>query len=312
MSRSSFPLLATMLALSGCGPLSGRVVSKSPDEVARIGEGVFFRHGELEHKAHCNNGWVIFDDFVLVVDANFPDGAEACLADIRATTLKPVRFVFDTHHHGDHAYGNPVWSARGAVPLAHENVVREMNRYEPERWRQAARDRADVAKLDRESPMPPTLTYEKRLVLDDGTRRVELLFFGTAHTAGDGFAYLPEQKILFTGDSVVNGPHNYMGDGHTGSWLGVLDKLLALDVEIVAPGHGPCGDRGLIQLQRDYIAHLRQEVAAGIAVGRSVESLKQTVSVPERLRRYVGEFFADQIAKIHAEMTGKKQGGPSR
>jgi len=278
-------------------------LASRPGDVIAIGDGVWFRHGALDEHGHCNNGFIECADFVLVVDANFPGGATASLADIRKLSAKPVRFVFDTHHHGDHAYGNPVWAAAGAVPLAHENVVTEMARYEPQRWQDAAKSREDVAALGRETPMPPTLTYEKKLVVDDGTRRVEFLHFGTAHTRGDGFAYLPRQRILFSGDAVVNGPHNYMGDGDTRSWIRVLDALLALDVDVVAPGHGPCGDATLIRLQREYIAHLQSQVALGIAAGKSVAELQASVEVPEHLQRWVGKMFADQIAKIHAELT---------
>jgi glyoxylase-like metal-dependent hydrolase (beta-lactamase superfamily II) len=73
-------------------------------------------------------------DYLIVVDANFPSGAEACLADIKKTSGKPVKYVFDTHHHGDHAYGNPVWTKLGATTLAYIGVAEEMKRYEPKRW----------------------------------------------------------------------------------------------------------------------------------------------------------------------------------
>ncbi len=248
---------------------------------------------------------MIFKDFVLVIDANFPNGAEACIADIRKVTDKPVRFVFDTHHHGDHAYGNAVWVAGGAVPVAQENVVSEMKRLEPGRWREAAAEREDVRKLGNDGPVPPTLTFPTRMVFDDGKRRVELLHFGTAHTRGDGFAYLPNEKILFTGDSVVNGPYNFMGDGNTESWLHVLESLGELDVEILAPGHGACGDRGLIADQGAYISGLRRAVSDGIAAGKSVTELQKSVRVAARVARYKGPMFEDQIAKIYSEMTNQ-------
>ena len=84
----------------------------TPGNVKRIAPGVWFREGELLDKGYCNNIWIEMKDYLIVVDANFPSGAEACLADIKKTSPKPVKYVFDTHHHGDHAYGNPVWSRR--------------------------------------------------------------------------------------------------------------------------------------------------------------------------------------------------------
>jgi phosphoglycerate dehydrogenase-like enzyme/glyoxylase-like metal-dependent hydrolase (beta-lactamase superfamily II) len=275
-----------------------------PNQVAELAPGVYFRHGDLEGHGHCNNGIVLFKDFVLVIDANFPSGADACIADIKKLTDKPIRFVFDTHHHGDHAYGNPTWAKHGVIPVAHEGVAREMARYEPKRWLEAAESRDDVKKLGLDSAMPPVLTYPDRMVIDDGTQRVELLHFGTAHTRGDGFAYLPKQKVLFTGDAVVNGPYNYMGDGQTESWVRVIERLEELDVDIVAPGHGPAGDRSVLARQKDYIQALQRAVREGIAQGRSAAELRDSVKVPEALQSYVGGMFRDQVTKVYSEATG--------
>jgi len=295
----------TALSLAACATwMRGAPVTQHGD-VAMLADGVYFRHGELEKLGFCNNGWVVFEDFVLAVDANFPDGAEICLAEIRKVTDKPVRFVFDTHHHGDHAYGNHIWAQAGALPVAQENVVTEMDRLEPKRWQAAEAKREDIRKLNSaDGPMRPVVTFPRSMVLADSTRRVELLHFGTAHTRGDGFAYLPKEKILFTGDVVVNGPYNFMGDGDTKSWLQVLDALSKLDVDIIAPGHGACTDRSLIARQRAYIAFLRNAVADGVAAGKSLEDLQKTIQVPDDLRHYVGKMFPDQIEKIHSEMTG--------
>ncbi len=303
MPRTGWFLLAICALGLGAGAAVVQDIFKTEaDQVVELAPGVYFRHGRIDAPhGHCNNGFIVLDDFVLAIDANFPDGAKKCLDSIAKVTEKPVRFVFDTHHHGDHAYGNAVWRTRGALPIAHENVVTEMRRYEPKRWRETNRD--DVRALGDEGPMPPVITYPDRLVVDDGKRRVELLHFGTAHTRGDGFAYLPKEKILFTGDAVVNGPFNYMGDGDTESWLRVLDALAKLDVKIVAPGHGACADESLIALQREYIATLRGAVRKGIEKNATLESLQASIEVPEHLDRYRGRMFKDQIAKIYGEMT---------
>lgn len=296
------PLFA--VAVGATAGLLRDVPRTEPNDVVEYAPGVFFRHGDLHGHGHCNNGFIVFEEFVLVVDANFPSGAEACIADIRKVTSKPIRFVFDTHHHGDHAYGNPVWIKAGAVPVAHENVTREMARYEPGRWREAMAGREDVKATGINAPIPPQLTYPDRLVFDDGTQRVELLHFGHAHTRGDGFAYLPKQKILFTGDAVVNGPYNYMGDGNTESWLEVIDALKELDVELIAPGHGPLGSKSVLDDQREFIASLRAHVAEGLQQGKAVEDMASSYRPPERSARYVGDFLKAQVEKMRSEMLG--------
>ena len=298
-------LLVTLaLTFGAAAALLREIPQTKPNEVVPLADGVYFRHGDLEHNGHCNNGIILFDEFVLVVDGNFPSGAEACLADVRKITDKPVRFVFNTHHHGDHAYGNPVWVKNGVVPVAHEGVASEMARVEPGRWKEAMTTREDVKATGRDVPTPPVLTFPDRMVLDDGKMRVELLYFGTAHTRGDGFAYLPRQKILFTGDAVVNGPYNFMGDGNTESWLQVVSALKELDVEVVAPGHGPVGEKSVLDDQQSYIASLREQVAQGLKEGKSLTELTSSVKAPAKVERYVGSMFAQQVAKVRSEMLG--------
>jgi len=176
-------------------------------QVQELAPGVYFRQGDIEHKGHCNNAWIVLEDYVVVIDANFPSGAEEVLPQIQRTTSKPIRFVVDTHHHGDHAYGNMIWVRNGVVPVAQENVLTEIHRFEPQRWQEAARTREDVKQLGLLGPKAPTLLFPERLVFDDGKRRLELFYFGKAHPRDHTFAFLPKEKVLFPGDAVVNGPY---------------------------------------------------------------------------------------------------------
>src|SRR6185503_21289519 len=136
------------LAAAACAVVLARA---QVGEVRTVAPDVFFHEGDIKGKGHCNNGWVVFDDYVLVIDANFPSGAREIIPKIKAQTNKPIRFAFDTHHHGDHAYGNQIWADNGGVVVAHENVVSEMRKYEtgffggkPGRWEGEAKAREDV------------------------------------------------------------------------------------------------------------------------------------------------------------------------
>src|SRR5580700_2343437 len=196
-----------------------------PNTVKQIASGVWFREGDLLHEGHCNNIIIEMKDYLIVVDANFPSGARAAMADAKKVSSKPVKYVFDTHHHGDHAYGNSIWTDAGATTLPYKGVADEMKRYEPKRWQESAKQRKDVAELNRNGPEPPKQTFDKDLfVLEDPTRRVEFHFFGWAHTRGDGFVYLPKERILCTGDAVANGPYNYTADGNVANWPNVIRK----------------------------------------------------------------------------------------
>lgn len=282
--------------------------------VQKVAEGVYFHEGELKPSGHCNNGWIIFEDYVLVIDANFPSGAKVTLPKIQAMTDKPIRFAFDTHHHGDHAYGNQVWFEAGATPIAHEGVLEEMKKYEtalfggePGRWEQAAATRPDVAASKLKAP---SLLYRSELIFDDGKQRVELLHFGVAHTRGDGWAWLPKERILFSGDACVNGPYNYTGDGDLGEWIKTLEAVKQLKPKIVCPGHGPMGGPELLDDQQAFFIALRDEVKqyAGqepakveAAVPRMMASLRKN----ERIARYLGTFFINQVEKAFVEQGGQ-------
>src|SRR5215216_6341528 len=113
------------------------------DEVKEVAPGVFFRYSSISatDKAvpfgGCNNIWVVFKDHVLVIDANFPKEAADVLAAIKKTTDKPVKYVLDTHHHGDHAYGNAVWAKAGARVVGQANCARLLRLNGPKQWAEA-------------------------------------------------------------------------------------------------------------------------------------------------------------------------------
>jgi cyclase len=311
--------LAVYLLMTGVlvGVLHQRDTASQIEVVKEVAPGVYFHQGDLRGKGHCNNGWVIFDDYVLVVDANFPSGAQEILPKIKKQTSKPIRFAFDTHHHGDHAYGNQVWIENGAVAVAHENVIAEMRKYEtgffggkPGRWEHEAKERND---LKGTRLTPPSVLYRDLLIFDDGKHRVELRYFGVGHTHGDGFAWLPKERILFTGDAAVNGPFNYMGDGDSAAWIETLEKAQQLGAVAVAPGHGPLGDAGILEAQKQYFMALRAEVEKRKAlapdrVQADVSAIRKAL-LP-RHATYIDtkdeEGFESQVAQVYKEMTGKE------
>jgi cyclase len=291
----------------------------TPGSVKLIAPGVWFREGELKDKGYCNNIWIEMKDYIIVVDANFPSGAEACLADIKKTTQKPVKYVFDTHHHGDHSYGNPVWTKLGATTLATVGVAEEMKRYEPKRWQETAKERKDVAALNLPTAEPPKQTFtENKFVLADDTRKVEFHFLGWAHTRGDGFVYLPKEKILCTGDAVVNGPHNYMVDGNSANWPKVIEKALKFDVVTVLPGHGAPGTKELMSGQAQFFVELRKAVGDAIKSGQKVEDLvtKQgnkaigtSIKLPDSVKNWVSDNLPGHVEIVYKEITlGKPHG----
>jgi glyoxylase-like metal-dependent hydrolase (beta-lactamase superfamily II) len=303
-----FEILSLFLALGAVALFVSRSDAKL-ETIEQVAPGVWFREGDLKNLGHCNNIVIEMKDYLIVVDANFPNGARATMADVKRVSSKPVKYVFDTHHHGDHSYGNAVWTDAGATTLAYRGVAEEMRRYEPARWQQAAKERPDVAAMNRPSVEPPKQTFNETLfILDDGARKVEFHFFGWAHTRGDGFVYLPKEQILCTGDAVVNGPYNYTADGNIGNWPDVVHAAQKLNVKTVLPGHGVLGGPEVMAGQAQFMVELRKAVKSAVDQGQKPADLAK-LQLPDSVKNWVGDGLATQAKDAYDEITQGKPHG---
>jgi glyoxylase-like metal-dependent hydrolase (beta-lactamase superfamily II) len=272
------------------------VAAATPGEVKQIAPGVFVRMEDQAKHAIANSGWVVFRDYVLVIDANYPWGARAMLNDIRKTTDKPVRYVFDTHYHSDHAFGNSVFVDAGATVVSSKETALESAEKNPAAWKESqGSGEYDLKAYRLEQPQ---IRFRDILVFDDGTHRVELRRVGPAHTRGDSVAYLPKERVLFTGDLVVSRPAHKLDDPDVNhdAWIRVLDDLARMDVAIVVPGHGELGTVETIRGDRAFLADMVTQIRAGIARGESIEQIQQKIDLskhhpwgddPVRARGYV-------------------------
>src|SRR5262249_27660934 len=154
---------AKLLAVAAVPALFLVVVLAKPEDrppemkftdVREIAPNVYFRYSSISASdpkvkfGGSNHTWIVFKDYVVVVDANFPEGAAEVIAAIKKTTDKPIKFVLDTHHHGDHAYGNAVWAKEGAKIVSHKNCARLLQTSGPQQWKDAAKGRKDVAESE--------------------------------------------------------------------------------------------------------------------------------------------------------------------
>ncbi len=318
MKRTRLWLISGFVLLLSLGFVLTRGDAQ-PNTVKKIADGVWFREGDLEHEGHCNNTIIEMKDYLIVVDANFPSGARLVLEEAHKLSPKPVKYVFDTHHHGDHAYGNPIWTKQGAITLAYVGVAQEMKRYEPARWQATAKTRKDVGELGLSAPEPPKETFSKSPhTLSDGTRKVQFYFFGWAHTRGDGFAYLPKEKVLCSGDAAVNGPYNYTADGNIKNWPEVMRAAEKLDVEHVLPGHGPAGGKEILTGQREFMLALRASVDQAVKSGKSLDDLVKrdgdhlvstSIELPTGVKNWVGPDLPAQVQDAYSEIKQGKAAG---
>jgi len=175
-----------LLVLATAGSAFGQ-----PHSVHQLAPGVYVWQGDRDNREPANCTWVVFKDYVLVVDANFPWGSHEILSKIRSTTDKPVRFVVLTHHHSDHSFGNSVFIDAGASIVSSEPTAEELRATGPQGW---ANWNNPAHPLEGARFEPSSITFTDRMVFDDGAQRVELIRLGPAHTRGDTVVFLPKQK----------------------------------------------------------------------------------------------------------------------
>jgi glyoxylase-like metal-dependent hydrolase (beta-lactamase superfamily II) len=166
---------------------------------------------------------------------------------------------------------------------------------------------------------PPSVLFSKDLIFDDGKHRVELMHLGVAHTHGDAVAWLPKERILFTGDMCVNGPYNYVGDGDVGKWITTLDAARKLNATIVCTGHGPRSTGTALDDQQAFFRALRDQVGTVMThdapdqAKAKIEAIRETLKSNAQIARFVSnrdagsdDGFPSQVAKVYQELTGNQ------
>jgi glyoxylase-like metal-dependent hydrolase (beta-lactamase superfamily II) len=183
-----------------------------------------------------------------------------------------------------------------------------MNRYEPQRWLATAAEREDVRSLQLTDAPRPELTFRTSpFILKDGTREVQFWFLGWAHTRGDGFVWLPKERILCTGDAAVNGPRNKLWDANIANWPQVLARAEQFHPLHVLPGHGDAGGPEILEGQRTFLSDLYNAVKAQVDNGRTLSQL--SMSLTDRDRNWAPRDLSTDFAITYSEITQHKPAG---
>jgi len=177
-----------------------------------------------------------------------------------------IETVVNTHANGDHCWGNQL--LRSARIVASRGTAEEMRdgmqpgqlaaiKADPKAFGPPGAFLAQVFapfNFGGITMIPPSVTFERELTLHVGPRELRLIAVGPAHTRGDTLAWLPAERVLFTGDIVFNGGHPIVWDGPFSNWTAALDLIVKLDPEVLVPGHGPVTDVNGALILRRYFA----------------------------------------------------------
>ncbi len=227
----------------------------------------------------------------------------------------PARRVVNTHHNGDHTWGNQLFP--GAEIIGHRKCAEGFGRERPEmmqmlRSQTGSADpalRAMAAKLadwdfTGVELVPPTTLVDDRLDLDLDGLRVELVWVGPAHTGGDVIVHLPAERIVFTGDVLFRLCTPIGWDGTFDGWIAALDRIVALAPAVVVPGHGPlCGVEGPREM-RDYLAYVRAEARRAFERGLGVVEASKAIDLGPYAGWTEPERIVFQVERAYRELRG--------
>jgi glyoxylase-like metal-dependent hydrolase (beta-lactamase superfamily II) len=208
-------------------------------------------------------------DGVFIIDDQLEPLTDQLLAAIRAIDQRPVRFVINTHYHGDHVGGNEALGRAGSVIIAHDNIHRRMS---TDQFNHFMGDTTPAWPAD----ALPVVTFSDKVTLHLNGEPVTAHHVPRGHTDGDSIVHFPQSKVLHMGDIFFNGLYPYIdldGGGSIQGMIAAVDVGITLAVENtqVIPGHGPMSDRaGLIEY-RGFLVEARDNVQALIDEGRSLQ-----------------------------------------
>lgn len=208
-----------------------------------------------------NAGFVVTEKSVVVIDAlGSPALAERLLTEIRRITPKPVSHVLVTHYHADHVYGLQVFKKAGASIVAQRSAWEYLGSETAQRRLEASRH--DLAPyIDKSTRLVPAdrwLEGDDTLVVGGVEFRMSAV--GPSHTPEDMVVYVPQERVVFTGDIVFQGRIPFVGQADSRHWIAALDKLLVLGASTMVPGHGAVSHKPNedIRLTREYLLFLRK------------------------------------------------------
>ncbi|MGW1519907.1 MBL fold metallo-hydrolase [Streptomyces sp. NPDC002287] len=251
-----------------------------------------------------NAGWIHDGGQTLLVDTAATERRALALRDavLDSGAARP-RTVVNTHHHGDHTYGNAVFAP--ALIVGHDQARAEQL---------AAGHQLELiwpaTDFGAVEITPPGLTYNDRLTLHVGDTEVRVLHPGVAHTTGDSVVWLPARRVVFTGDLVFAGGTPFLAMGSLAGSLRALELLRSLDAETVVPGHGPLTDPSAYEATERYLRYVEELAREGREAGRSPLETARGADLGEFAAWRESERLVANLHRAYAELAGEPEGAP--
>jgi cyclase len=294
MKRAIHAITAVAL-LAGAAALQPAARAQAPatESVKPVKDNVYVASGSTG----SNNGIIVGTKGVIVVDTGITaDSEKAELAEMTKITPKPVEAALITHSDGDHVNGLAVLPA-GIMIITQDSCNKEM---------QAANAHP--------APNAPTVPLATKTIEMKGSEtidgvRFQFLHVAPAHTSGDLVIYMPQQKIVFTGD-IISGPNNnpypiihLEKNGSSLGWIQTTTAIVALDADTFVPGHGDVHTKADIQARLDAVKARRAQIADMVKQGKSLDDIKAALG--ETAPPAGGNRFPSFTEVVYKELTTK-------
>ena len=303
MRRASI-LLTSLLFACGLAASQEQDFSKVQMKVTKVAGNVYMLQG-----AGGNIGASVGDDGIVIVDDQYAPLAEKIVAALKGITDKPVRFIINTHYHGDHTGGNAYFQKQAPI-IAHDNVRKRL-----ESGGAAGNGGSvhmDVKPAAKEAL--PIITFDHDVTVHLNGEDIRALFFPAGHTDGDSIIFFPKSNVVHMGDDFVTYGFPFIDIDSGGSINGMIDgveKVIAqvpLDVKII-PGHGPVSNLDDVRAYLIMLKATRDAVQKALAEKQTLDQMKQA-KLLDPWKRYSGDFINEDafLETLYNSLTGQMNG----
>ena len=201
----------------------------------------------------------ITNEGVILVDDKFEYDFNDIVDKVKSVTSQPIKYVLNTHHHGDHTGSNAKFLPTAEI-ISHVNARKNI--------------------IDLKQPGAPRVTFTQETSVFLGGKEVRARYFGRGHTNGDVMIYFPALKVLHTGDLMAGSSPliDYGGGGSLVEWPATLDEALKIDFDTVIPGHGPIAKKADLLAYRNNVDKLKGHISGLIRQGKSKEEIAKVMT----------------------------------
>lgn len=294
-----------------------------------------FAHGLHDVGARCyawiqpdggwgwsNAGLVVDGDQSLLVDTLFDlkltRAMLSVMRDAEPAATRTIDTLVNTHANPDHCNGNELVAE--AEIIASEAAAEEMASQSPERLAALMHQAPGMGEtgrflveafsafdFDGIRQTLPTMTFEGEYRMRVGDKPIFLKQFGPCHTTGDILVYVPDERLIFTGDILFIESHPILWAGPVANWIAACDHILELPLDIVVPGHGPITDKQGVRAVRDYLVYVREEAKTRFEAGLSVYDAAMDISLAAYDSWGDAERIVVNVATLYREFGSAEQ-----